>query len=50
MTGPVRVKRKVCRAVLVFDSGRAKVESDDPSLHLSSLVQQVHTILRKRTD
>lgn len=31
--GAVRVNRNVCRASVVFVSGRAKVESDDPSLH-----------------
>lgn len=39
MTGPVRVKRKVCRAELVFVSGKGKVESDDPSL-FSQLVSE----------
>lgn len=34
MTGPVRVKRKVCSAEVLFVIGRGKVESDDPSLFL----------------
>jgi hypothetical protein len=32
VTGPVRVKRKVCRAEESFVRGRGKVERDDPSL------------------